>query len=79
MLNKILGNYNKTMLKSKLIGFIYFIYQDGFPQRPKGMHFLNMPAVLESIYMLMRSFAKDKMKERMIVRLFSKKILNILS
>jgi len=43
------------------------IWQDAFPQRPKGMHFLNMPGVMESIFGIMSSFAKDKMKDRLHV------------
>jgi hypothetical protein len=36
------------------------IWQDAFPARPKAMHFLNMPSLMESIFGLMKSFAKDK-------------------
>ena len=38
--------------------------QDAFPQRPKGMHLLNLPAMLEGLLNMMMSFAKDKMKRR---------------
>ena len=35
------------------------------------MHFLNLPTILEGIFSMMQSFAKDKMRERLIVRTIS--------
>lgn len=43
------------------------IWQDAYPQRPQGMHFLNLPTIMEGIFNIMKSFAKDKMKERLVV------------
>ncbi len=41
--------------------------QDAYPQRPKAIHFMNMPSFIDMAFNLMKSFAKDKMKERMLV------------
>ena len=41
--------------------------QDAYPQRPKGMHFMDMPAIMEGIFNIMQSFANAKMKERIVV------------
>jgi hypothetical protein len=43
------------------------IWQEAYPQRPKGMHFLNLPSIMEGIFGIMKSFSKDKMKERLFV------------
>ncbi|TRY68427.1 hypothetical protein TCAL_07480 [Tigriopus californicus] len=43
------------------------IWQDAYPQRPKGMHFLNMPSLMEAIFGMMKSFSKEKMRDRLIV------------
>lgn len=42
-------------------------YKDAYPQRPKGMHFLNMPGLMEGIFSMMKSFSKEKMRDRLIV------------
>ena len=31
------------------------------------MHFLNMPPVMESVFAMMKSFTKEKMRERLLV------------
>ena len=41
--------------------------QDAYPQRPKGMHFMDMPTIMEGIFNIMQSFANAKMKERIVV------------
>ena len=40
------------------------VWQDAYPTRPKALHFLNMPPVIESVFKMVQSFQKQKMKER---------------
>ena len=40
------------------------VWQDAYPSRPKALHFLNMPPVIESVFKMVQSFQKQKMKER---------------
>jgi len=40
------------------------VWQDAYPARPQAMHFLNMPSVMESLFSMVQSLQKQKMKER---------------
>jgi hypothetical protein len=40
------------------------VWQDAYPARPKALHFVNMPAVMESVFRMVQSFQKEKMRER---------------
>lgn len=43
------------------------IFQEAYPSNPKSMHFLGMPAFMESVFSVMMSFAKDKLRQRIQV------------
>lgn len=40
------------------------IFQDAFPLRPKGMHFVNVPGFFESLFMVVKPFLKEKLLKR---------------
>jgi len=40
------------------------LLQEAYPARPKGMHFLNFPPAMQTVYNLMQSFQKEKMRKR---------------
>jgi len=40
------------------------VWQDAYPSRPKALHFINMPPVMESIFKMFQTFQKEKMRER---------------
>jgi len=40
------------------------VWQDAYPSRPKALHFINMPPVIESVYKMMEGFQKEKMRKR---------------
>ncbi|XP_023321804.1 retinol-binding protein pinta [Eurytemora carolleeae] len=40
------------------------VWQDAYPAKPKALHFLNMPGAMESIFSMVQSLQKQKMKER---------------
>ena len=40
------------------------VWQDAYPTRPKALHFLNMPPVIENVFKMVQTFQKQKMKER---------------
>jgi hypothetical protein len=43
------------------------VWQDAYPAKPKALHFINMPGFMESIFSMVQSFQKEKMRERNIV------------
>jgi len=40
------------------------VWQDAYPSRPKAMHFVNMPPVIESVFRMMQGLQKEKMRQR---------------
>jgi hypothetical protein len=40
------------------------VWQEAYPARPKALHFVNMPPVMESVFRMVQSFQKEKMRER---------------
>ena len=40
------------------------VWQDAYPARPKALHFINMPPVIESVFKMMEGFQKEKMRKR---------------
>jgi hypothetical protein len=40
------------------------VWQDAYPARPKALHFINMPPVIESVYKMFEGFQKEKMRQR---------------
>ncbi|MCL4140573.1 UNVERIFIED_CONTAM: hypothetical protein GTU68_002396, partial [Idotea baltica] len=40
------------------------IWQDGYPMRPKGLHYINTPPSFETVFSIFRSFMKEKMRKR---------------
>ncbi len=45
--------------------FIYFLYyQDSFPARFGGIHFVNQPWYIHALYTVIRPFLKDKTRKR---------------
>lgn len=40
------------------------VLQDAYPLRPKCMHMLNMPGLMDNILTMFKSFMNDKMKDR---------------
>eukprot|EP00091_Calanus_sinicus_P008665 TRINITY_DN20822_c0_g1_i1.p1 TRINITY_DN20822_c0_g1~~TRINITY_DN20822_c0_g1_i1.p1 ORF type:complete len:163 (+),score=38.21 TRINITY_DN20822_c0_g1_i1:34-489(+) len=40
------------------------VWQDAYPARPKALHFITMPPVIESVFKMMEGFQKEKMKKR---------------
>ena len=42
-------------------------FQDAYPIRPKTMHLLNFPSIMEAVLNLVKSFMNDKMKQRMMI------------
>ncbi len=41
--------------------------QEVYPSMPKVIHIINMPAIMEASYGMVKGFMKDKMKGRMMV------------
>jgi len=40
------------------------IWQEAYPARPKAMHFLNFPPVLQGVFTMMQGFLTEKMRKR---------------
>jgi len=40
------------------------VFQDAYPTSPKAFHVLNLPSVMESVFNMLRSFQKQKMRDR---------------
>jgi len=40
------------------------VWQDAYPTRPKALHFINMPPVMESLFKMVQGFQKEKMRQR---------------
>jgi len=40
------------------------VWQDAYPARPKALHFINMPPVIDSVFKMFEGFQKEKMKKR---------------
>ncbi|XP_018027681.1 alpha-tocopherol transfer protein-like isoform X5 [Hyalella azteca] len=38
--------------------------QDGYPMRPKALHYINTPAAFDTVFNIFKSFMKEKMKKR---------------
>ena len=47
------------------------VLQDAYPIRPKAMHMMNLPSIMETVLNLFKSFMNDKMKSRMQIGDFS--------
>jgi len=47
------------------------VLQDAYPIRPKAMHMMNLPSIMETVLNLFKSFMNDKMKARMQIGDFS--------
>ena len=45
------------------------VFQDAYPTNPKAMYFLGMPSFVESAFNVMKGFMKDKMKNRLHVKI----------
>ncbi len=43
---------------------MWYVLQDAYPLRPKCMHMLNMPGLMDNILTMFKSFMNDKMKDR---------------
>ena len=46
------------------------VFQDAYPTNPKAMYFLGMPSFFESAFNVMKGFMKDKMKNRLHVKIY---------
>ena len=46
------------------------VFQDAYPTNPKAMYFLGMPSFVESAFNVMKGFMKDKMKNRLHVKIY---------
>jgi hypothetical protein len=57
------------------IEHVYFYFQDAFPARFKGIHYINEPAVFDYIFAIAKQFMKEKTVSR--VRLSYFEILNL--
>jgi len=40
------------------------VWQDSSPQNPKAMHVLNMPGIMESLFRMVQSLQKEKLRKR---------------
>jgi len=40
------------------------IFEEAYPARPKAMHFLNFPPVMQGVFTMMQSFLTEKMRKR---------------
>ncbi|XP_069951886.1 retinol-binding protein pinta isoform X4 [Cherax quadricarinatus] len=40
------------------------IWQEGYPMRPKGLHYINTPAAFDTVFNIFKSFMKEKMRKR---------------
>lgn len=45
------------------------ILQETYPSRPKAIHFLNVPQVMQGVFTMMQTFQKEKMRKRNKVHL----------
>merc|ERR1719259_308060 len=43
------------------------VWQDGYPMRPKAMHYINTPQGFDTVFNIFKSFMKEKMKQRIHV------------
>ncbi|KAK7861949.1 hypothetical protein R5R35_006319 [Gryllus longicercus] len=43
------------------------VFQEGYPLRPKAMHYLHMKSIFESIFNLFKTFMKEKLRNRVHV------------
>eukprot|EP00090_Calanus_glacialis_P029305 TRINITY_DN47040_c0_g1_i1.p1 TRINITY_DN47040_c0_g1~~TRINITY_DN47040_c0_g1_i1.p1 ORF type:complete len:319 (+),score=84.77 TRINITY_DN47040_c0_g1_i1:28-957(+) len=51
--------FNPVMAKKGIT-----IWQEAYPARPKAMHFLNFPPVVQGVFTMMQGFLNEKMKKR---------------
>jgi len=40
------------------------VWMNAYPSRPKALHFINMPSIIEGLFKLFESFQKEKLRER---------------
>ncbi|KAF2349281.1 CRAL-TRIO lipid binding domain, partial [Trinorchestia longiramus] len=43
------------------------IWQDGYPMRPKALHYINTPQSFDTVFNIFKSFMKEKMRKRVLV------------
>lgn len=53
-----------TQLSISLAKKMTTVFQDAYPSQPKAFHVLNLPGAMETIYNMMQSLQKQKMRER---------------
>ena len=42
----------------------YHAIKDGYPNQPKALHFINFPQIMETIFKMVQTFQKEKMRKR---------------
>lgn len=56
--------FNPVMAKKGIT-----ILQEAYPSRPKALHFLNFPQLMQGVFTMMQGFQKEKMRKRNKVHL----------
>lgn len=53
----------------KSLGVLIFLSlsKDGYPVRPKAIHYINVSATFESVFTIFKLFLKEKLKKRVSV------------
>ena len=56
-----------TWTHVSLVSHDFFFFQDCFPMRFKGIHYLNEPIIFDAIFAIVRPFMKEKILQRVSV------------
>lgn len=54
-----------AQLQPSLLKRASTVYQDAYPVRPQGIHYVHPPSSFETMFNLIKSFMKDKLKKRL--------------
>nr|XP_053640932.1 alpha-tocopherol transfer protein-like isoform X2 [Cherax quadricarinatus] len=59
-----LGFSHITALTPSFVKKASALLQEGYPMRPKGLHYINTPAAFDTVFNIFKSFMKEKMRKR---------------
>ncbi|XP_069951885.1 alpha-tocopherol transfer protein-like isoform X3 [Cherax quadricarinatus] len=51
--------FTPSLIKKSMV-----LWQEGYPMRPKGLHYINTPAAFDTVFNIFKSFMKEKMRKR---------------
>ncbi|KAK8734208.1 hypothetical protein OTU49_006058, partial [Cherax quadricarinatus] len=54
-----IASFTPSLMKKSMV-----LWQEGYPMRPKGLHYINTPAAFDTVFNIFKSFMKEKMRKR---------------